>query len=118
MTQHSGEFLRLANDARQRITEVLPAEARKRVAEGALLLDVRDKEAFEAGHIKGAMNISRGSLEMRIGEVEPDKQALIVCHCGGGNRGELAADALQKKGYTQVVSIEGGLNAYEPDEKS
>lgn len=93
MTQHSGEFLRRANDARQRITEVLPAEARKRVAEGALLLDVRDKEAFEAGHIKGAMNISRGSLEMRIGEV-------------------------QKMGYTQVVSIEGGLNAYEPDEKS
>lgn len=118
MAKHSQEFLRLANDARERITEVSPAEARKRVAEGALLLDVRDKEEFEAGHIEGAMNISRGTLEMRIGEVEHDKQAPIVCLCGGGHRGALAADALQKMGYTQVVSIEGGLKAYEADDKT
>lgn len=118
MAKHSEEFLRLANDAWERITEVSPAEARKRVAEGALLLDVRDKEEFEAGHIEGAMNISRGTLEMRIGEVEHDKQAPIVCLCGGGNRGALAADALQKMGYTQVVSIEGGLKAYEADDKT
>ncbi|EWG99919.1 rhodanese-like domain-containing protein [Halomonas sp. BC04] len=118
MTKHSDDFLRLANDARQRITEVSPAEARERVAEGALLLDVRDREEFESGHIDGAMNISRGTLEMRIGEVAPDRQAPIVCHCGGGNRGALAAETLQKMGYTRVVSIEGGLKAYEAEDKS
>lgn len=112
MAKHSDDFLRLANDAKQRITEVAPTEARKRITEGALLLDVRDKDEFEAGHIDGAMNISRGTLEMRIAEVAPDKHAPIVCHCGGGNRGALAADTLQRMGYTQVVSIEGGLNAY------
>ncbi|QUG90273.1 rhodanese-like domain-containing protein (plasmid) [Pseudomonas putida] len=117
MAKHSEDFLRLANDARQRITEVAPPDARKRVAEGALLLDVRDKEEFETGHIEGAINISRGTLEMRIGEVAPDKHAPIVCHCGGGNRGALAADALQKMGYTQVVSIEGGLTAYKAEHK-
>jgi|RifCSPhighO2_12_1023870.scaffolds.fasta_scaffold79775_2 rhodanese-related sulfurtransferase len=112
MTKHSDDFLKLANEARQRITEVPPVEARQKVAEGALLLDVRDKEEFEKSHIEGAVNISRGTLEMLIGEIAPDKQAPIVCHCGGGNRGALAADTLQKMGYTQVVSIEGGLSAY------
>jgi phage shock protein E len=109
MTKHSEDFLRLANEARHSITEVSPTEARKRVAQGALLLDVRDKEEFEADHAPGAINISRGTLEMRIGEVVGDKQTPIVCHCGGGNRAALAVQTLQKMGYTAVVSIEGGL---------
>jgi phage shock protein E len=117
MAKHAEAFLQLANDARQRITEVTPTQARQRIDEGALLLDVRDREEFEAGHIEGAMNVSRGTLEMRIGEVAPDKQAPIVCHCGGGNRGALAADTLQRMGYTQVVSIEGGLKAFEADDQ-
>jgi rhodanese-related sulfurtransferase len=115
MATHSDEFLRLADDARQRITEVTPAQARERIAQGAVLLDVRDKEEFESGHIEGAMNISRGTLEMRIAQAVPDKQAPIVCHCGGGNRGALAADTLKKMGYTEVVSIAGGLKAYSAD---
>lgn len=118
MTQHSDEFLRLADEARQRITEISPADARSRIAEGALLLDVRDREEFEAGHIEGATNVSRGTLEMRIGEVAPDKQAPIVCHCGGGNRGALAADTLKRMGYTRVVSIRGGLKAFEADDET
>lgn len=118
MTKHSDDFMRLANDARQRIKEASPAEARKKITEGALLLDVRDKDEFESGHIDGAVNISRGTLEMRIGEVAPDKQTPIVCHCAGGNRGALAADTLQKMGYTQVVSIEGGLKGYKADDKT
>jgi len=112
MTKHSEDFLKLANAARQCITEVSPAEARQRVSEGALLLDVRDKEEFEAGHAQGAVNISRGTLEQRIGELVSDKQTPIVCHCGGGNRAALAVETLQKMGYTAVVSIEGGLAAY------
>jgi len=118
MTKHSEVFLRLADEAKQRITEISPVQARQRIAQGALLLDVRDKEEFESGHIDGAVNISRGTLEMRIGEVAPDKDAPIVCHCGGGNRGALAADTLQRMGYTHVASIQGGLKAYEEDNKS
>ncbi len=116
MAKHSSAFLQLADDARQRVTEVSPAQARQRITEGALLLDVRDKEEFEAGHIPGAVNVSRGTLEMRIDEVAPDKQTPIVCLCGGGNRGALAADTLQRMGYTHVVNIQGGLNSYEEDD--
>lgn len=118
MTKHNEEFLRQAADAKQRITEVSPAEARQQIAAGALVLDVREQEEFEAGHIEGAMNISRDSLEKRIGEVAPDKQAPIVCHCAGGNRGALATDTLQKMGYTQVINIKGGLKAFEADDNA
>lgn len=115
MAKHSEEFLQLANDARNRITQISPAEARERIASGSLMLDVRDSEEFAQGHIDGAVNVSRGTLEMRIGEVAPDKKTPIVCHCAGGNRGALAADTLQKMGYTQVVNLQGGLKAYEDE---
>ena len=85
MTKHTEDFFQRAKEAKQRITEVSPAEAREQIVEGALLLDVREKDKFELGHINGAINISSYSLEMRIGEVAPDKQAPIVCYCGGGN---------------------------------
>ncbi|SDM16488.1 Rhodanese-related sulfurtransferase [Franzmannia pantelleriensis] len=116
MANHSEAFLRLANEAKARIKEVSPAQAKQMIRDGALVLDVRDKEEFEQGHIDEALNISRGTLEMRIGEAAPDKQAPIVCHCAGGNRGALAADTLQRMGYTQVVNIQGGLKAFESDE--
>ena len=120
MTQpmkHSAEFLRLANEAKQRIQEIAPAEVDALARAGAAILDVRDQEEFETGHIEGASNVSRGTLEMRIQEVVPDKNTPIVCYCAGGNRGALAADTLQKMGYTRVVSIAGGLNAYLQSER-
>ncbi|WP_234268989.1 rhodanese-like domain-containing protein [Billgrantia ethanolica] len=83
------------------------------IASGAMVLDVRDRDEFEQGHIPQAVNVSRGTLEMRIGEVAPDKNAPIVCHCAGGKRGALAADTLQRMGYTQVVNLQGGLKAFE-----
>lgn len=110
--EHSEEFLRLAAEAKHRITEIAPAEVRALAHAGAVVLDVRDREEFEDGHIEGASNLSRGTLEMRIHEVVPDKNTPIVCYCGGGNRGALAADTLQKMGYTRTVSIAGGLRAY------
>lgn len=112
MASHSPEFLRLADDARSRITEVDPAEAARRVAAGATLIDVREKEEFTRSHLTGAKHLSRGVLEMRITEVLPDKTTPIVCYCAGGNRGALAADTLQKMGYTNVASIAGGLAAF------
>ncbi|MEX0732116.1 MAG: rhodanese-like domain-containing protein [Aquisalimonadaceae bacterium] len=116
MATPSEEFLRLANEARQRIREVAPDEARRLISSGSLVLDIRDKEEFEGGHLDGATNISRGTLEMHITEVVPDKDTPIVCHCAGGNRGALAVDTLQRMGYRNVVNLAGGLRAYhEPD---
>lgn len=115
MTHRNGGTLDRAKEAKKRITEVVPSEAQKQIVEGALLLDVRDPEKFESGHIDGAVNISNDQLEVRIGDVAPDQQTPIVCYCAGGNRGALAADALQQMGYSRVVSIEGGLRAYNAD---
>lgn len=116
MTTPPPEFLRMADEARERITEVSPEEAKQRIAAGALVLDVRDKEEFDQGHLDGAVNISRGTLEMRIGEAVPDKNTEIVCHCAGGNRGALAADNLKRLGYTNVVNVAGGLRAIQSSE--
>ena len=108
----SEDFLRLANDAKQRIKEIPPTEVNQLTRTGAILLDVRDKEEFQQGHIEGASNVSRGTLEMRIQEVVPDKSTPIICYCTAGNRGALAADTLQQMGYKKVSSIAGGMQAY------
>ena len=102
----------LAEEARQRVTEVSPADACERIRNGAIVLDVRDREEFEQGHIEGAVNISRGTLEMRIMDAIPDLDAPIVCHCAAGKRGALAADTLQRIGYRNVVNLAGGLQGY------
>ncbi len=109
---HTDEFLRAAAEARTRISEVSPGEAKQLVADGAVLIDVREREEYEAGHIDGAQLCSRGELDGAISALVPDKHTPIVCYCGGGNRGALAADTLQQLGYDQVHSIEGGLKQY------
>jgi rhodanese-related sulfurtransferase len=110
--KHPPEFLALVAEARARIQEATPAEAAALIEAGAVVLDVREKDEFAAQHIEGAVNVSRGVLEMRVPDVIPDKSAPVVCYCGGGNRGALAADTLQKMGYRNVVSIAGGLTGY------
>lgn len=109
---HPTEFLALVAEARTRITEVTPQKAGELIGNGAIAIDVRDKEEFAGQHIDGAINISRGTLEMRITQVVPDKTAPIVCYCAGGNRGALAADTLVKMGYVNAVSIAGGMKGY------
>lgn len=111
--KHSPEFLALAEAARKRIREASPEEVKRLAAKGAVVIDVRDAHEFEAGHIDGAVNISRGTLEMRIAEVVPDKDAPVVCYCSGGNRGALATDTLQQMGYRNAVSICGGMTAFQ-----
>ncbi|TWI52343.1 rhodanese-related sulfurtransferase [Pseudomonas duriflava] len=112
MAKHSGDFLKLAAEAKSRIRQISPKEAEEMVKGGAVLLDVRERDEFERAHLDGARHMSRGILEMTIEDVAPTKDTPIVCYCGGGNRGALAADSLQRMGYTQVVSIEGGMAAY------
>ena len=105
-------FAQLTADAKSRIQEVSPEEAHKRRAKGALLIDVRETEDFAKEHARDAMHVSRGVLEMRIEGIAPDPATPIVCYCGGGSRSALAADNLQKMGYTNVASMAGGFKAW------
>jgi phage shock protein E len=105
---HQDAFLRLANDARSRITEITPMElAKKRLL--PLIIDVREEKEFLTGHISGAKHISRSLLEERIGHVASDLTTQIVVYCARGHGGALAADSLQKMGYQNVYSLKGGL---------
>ena len=84
----------------------------------ALILDVREPAEYQQAHLLNAVNVSLSQLEQEIQEIVPDKSTPIVCYCAGGNRGALAADTLNKMGYTNAVSIEGGLKAWESSGKA
>ena len=81
-------------------------------AKGGLLIDVREADEFEKEHAAGAKHLSRGVLEMKIEEAAPDLDQPIVCYCGGGKRSALAAENLQRMGYTNVASLTGGFKAW------
>ena len=106
-------FQKLAADAKSRIAEISPADAAALAKGGALLLDVRELHEYAAGHAIGAQHLSRGLLELEIEEKAPNVETPILCMCGGGSRSALAADNLQKMGYTKVKSVAGGLRAWE-----
>ncbi len=109
---HPSRFAQLTNDAKSRIREVTPAQASQQQAQGAVLIDVREREEFAQGHAQGAVHLSKGLIELRIEEAIPDTATPIVCYCGGGSRSALTADNLQKMGYTNVASMAGGLKAW------
>lgn len=111
--EHTEEFLRLAEDARNRVTEISVAETRERVRDGAILIDVREDNEWNAEHARGATHIGRGVIERDIVGKFPDKNAELVLYCGGGYRSALAADNLQKMGYTNVFSMAGGWTAWQ-----
>lgn len=111
------DIRRLAAAARQRIVEVSPAEARRRIAEGAHLIDVRDdEELMRNPPLPGAVHLSRGRLEYLITDAVTGKDDSIVIYCGGGNRGVLATASLQELGYSRVVNVRGGLHAWREKE--
>jgi phage shock protein E len=105
---HQDAFLRLANEARSRVTEITLMELTKKKLR-PLIIDVREEKEFLTGHIDGAEHVSRGLLEERIGHVASDLTTQIVVYCPRGHRGALAADSLQKMGYQNVYSLKGGL---------
>lgn len=109
---HSEEFLAVANDAKSRVNECDVAGAQDRIAHGAVLIDVREDNEFDAGHAAGARHMSRGIIERDIVQAFPDKSTELVLYCGGGFRSALAADMLQKMGYTNVWSMDGGWQAW------
>lgn len=111
--QHSPGFLAIVDDAKARIREVSVEATLKAVNGGeARLIDVREDNEWQAGHAKEAEHMSRGIIERDIETVVPDKDAELILYCGGGFRAALAADSLQKMGYTNVASMAGGWRAW------
>jgi rhodanese-related sulfurtransferase len=111
---HTEGFLKLVNDAKSRVKEVSVAEAQARLAENqsALLVDVREDNEWQAAHAEGAEHLGKGIIERDIETAVPDKSTELILYCGGGYRSALAADALQKMGYTNVWSLAGGWKAW------
>lgn len=111
MAQNS-RFKKIADEAKSHIREVTPAEAKKEQDEGAVLIDVREADEFARGHAAGAHHLSRGVLELHIEQAVPDISTPILLYCGGGSRSALAAESLQRMGYTKVASVAGGFKAW------
>ena len=112
--KHSPGFLALVDDARRRIRECGIDDVRARLDRGERvhLVDVREDDEFAADRIAGARHIGRGVLERDVETLIPGKDEPIVLYCGGGFRSALAADNLQRMGYTNVVSMDGGIRAW------
>jgi rhodanese-related sulfurtransferase len=110
---HNEGFLKLVNDAKTRVreTDVEGYKAMLARGEEPVLVDVREDHEFSAGHVKGAVHMSKGTIERDVEAKYPDKQTTLVLYCGGGFRSALAADNLQKMGYTNPISLDGGWRA-------
>ncbi len=111
---HSAEFVALVNDAKSRVKETDVHEVKHRLdaRENFRLVDVREDNEWQRGHLPGALHLGRGVIERDIIETVPDKNETLVLYCGGGYRSALAADNLQKMGYTNVISMDGGWRAW------
>lgn len=112
--QHPPRFLAIVHEARPRVKECQVPDVKKRLDAGETfhLVDVREESEYAAGHLPGAKHIGKGVLERDIEKKIPETDASIVLYCGGGFRSLLAADALQKMGYTNVISMDGGWSGW------
>lgn len=108
--QHAPGFLKVVNDAKSRVRECTVADVKARLDRGEKLniIDVREESEFAAGHIPGAVHLSKGIIERDVETRFPDTKTELVLYCGGGFRSALAADNLQKMGYTKIISMDGG----------
>jgi len=109
--QHPPRFLKIVDDAKQHVreTSVDAVKARLDRGEKFVLVDVREDREFDADHLPGAIHLGKGIIERDIEGKCPDVNTELVLYCGGGFRSALAADNLQKMGYTNVISMDGGI---------
>lgn len=112
--QHAPAFLKLVTDAKSRVRECTVDDVKARLAAGDkfVLVDVREEGEFAAGHAAGSVHLGKGVIERDIEKTVPDLATPLVLYCGGGFRSALAADAIQKMGYTNVISMDGGWSAW------
>jgi rhodanese-related sulfurtransferase len=112
--QHSPRFLQLVDETRKRVRETNADEVKSRLDRGDkfILVDVREESEFAKDHLPGAIHMGKGVIERDIEAKVPDLNAPLVLYCGGGYRSALAADNLQKMGYKNVLSMDGGIRAW------
>ncbi len=121
--QHNPGFLNLVETAKKGVKEcqIEDVQAKQKAQKPLTLIDVREDNEWQAGHIPGAIHLGRGVIERDIETKIPDKNTEIILYCGGGFRSALAAESLQKMGYTRVISMDGGMRGWRerklPEEK-
>ena len=111
---HTPGFLKLVQDAKTRVRETNVHEVKKQLDAGEkiFVVDVREESEWARGHLPGAIHLGKGIIERDIEQRIPDRSAPLVLYCGGGFRSALAADNLQKMGYTNVLSMDGGWRGW------
>ena|SRR5437870_5343474 len=111
MHQHTPRFLRIVQDAKQRVRETTVDDVKARMdrREQFVIIDVREESEFAKDHLPGAVHLGKGIIERDIEQRVPDTNMPLILYCGGGFRSSLAADNLQKMGYTNVISMDGGI---------
>jgi rhodanese-related sulfurtransferase len=114
MAKHTPQFLKIVNDAKTRIKELTIDDVRRKQEKGDrfALIDVREDHEWAKGHLPGAVHLGKGIIERDVETKLPDTAAELVLYCGGGFRSALAADNLQKMGYTNVYSMDGGYRGW------
>jgi rhodanese-related sulfurtransferase len=113
---YSEKFQQMADIAISQVASVDPAQVNGLMAQGAIALDIRDKEEHDANHLPGSLHLSRGKLEMNIEALIPDLTTTVLCYCNANNRGALSANTLRQMGYVNARYIAGGLKAYQLSE--
>jgi rhodanese-related sulfurtransferase len=109
--QHPPRFLKIVNDAKTRVRATSVDEVKSKLDHGEkfMLVDVREESEFAKDHLPGAVHLGKGVIERDIEVRVPKLDTPLVLYCGGGFRSALAADNLQKMGYTNVISMDGGI---------
>ena len=112
--QHTPRFLKIVDDAKSRVKETTVDAVKQKLDQGEkfLLVDVREESEFAKDHLPGAIHLGKGVIERDIEGRVPDVKTPVILYCGGGFRSALAADNLQKMGYTNVVSMDGGVREW------
>ena len=111
---HSPKFLTIAHDAKKNVKETTVIDVKSRLDKGEklLLIDVREESEFATDHISGAIHLSKGVIERDIELAVPDLATEIILYCGGGFRSALSAENLARMGYSNVISMDGGIRVW------
>lgn len=115
MKAHNERFIQIVNDAKSRVRECTVQDVKEKMDRGEdfTLIDVREDNEWEKGHLPQAVHLGKGIIERDIHKVAPDETREIILYCGGGYRSALAADNLQKMGYKNVISMDGGFSGWQ-----
>ena len=112
--KHAPGFLKIVEDAKSRVKETTVDEVKQKLDRGEkfLLIDVREESEFAKDHLPGAIHLGKGIIERDIESRVPEPGTPMILYCGGGFRSAMAADNLQKMGYTNVLSMDGGIREW------